>query len=232
MLQAYSKISLASWLLFVESKPSMILEWSRFRSTFSGPAELGSKQWAHVSGLRPHSRCCRDQEGGPILSPGNSQWLQLRLQDQLWRWLQVEKSHVPKGSQCSYSWPIVWKLFDKEHDAESCRLVSTGRRFASSVKIWYVPCIVQWIQSPGGKLNRFSWWCWRNLQPRSFGRFTSSLLDPICSFTFKSPGVLLVKRKSETKGKGSNEKSQASILLLFQGSVVIIYPDVFSTLYL
>ena len=43
---------------------------------------------------------------------------------------------------------------------------------------------------------------------------TYSFLDPICSFTFKSPGILLVKRKSESKGK--TEKYEASILLLFQ----------------
>ena len=43
---------------------------------------------------------------------------------------------------------------------------------------------------------------------------TYSFLDPICSFTFKSPGILLVKRKSGSKGK--SEKNEASILLLFQ----------------
>ena len=42
-------------------------------------------------------------------------------------------------------------------------------------------------------------------------------LDPICSFTFKSPGILLVKRKSESKGKSEKKKTnEASILLLFQ----------------
>ena len=43
---------------------------------------------------------------------------------------------------------------------------------------------------------------------------TYSSLDPICSFTFKSPGVLLIKRKAESKAKSL--KNEASILLLFQ----------------
>ena len=43
---------------------------------------------------------------------------------------------------------------------------------------------------------------------------TYSFLDPICSFTFKSPGVLLIKRKSVSKGV--TEKGEASILLVFQ----------------
>ena len=43
---------------------------------------------------------------------------------------------------------------------------------------------------------------------------TYSFLDPICSFTFKSPGILLVKRKSESKK--SEKNNEASILLLFQ----------------
>jgi len=54
-----------------------------------------------------------------ILSPGNPQWQQLRLPDQLWRGRQVEKSHMPKGSQCPSPWPNVRKLFDEEYEEES-----------------------------------------------------------------------------------------------------------------
>ena len=45
---------------------------------------------------------------------------------------------------------------------------------------------------------------------------TYSFLDPICSFTFKSPGILLVKRKSESKKSEKKKTNEASILLLFQ----------------
>lgn len=52
---------------------------------------------------------------------------------------------------------------------------------------------------------------------------TYSELDPICSFTFKSPGVLMVKRKPSGKGR-SMEKHEAFCILIFQepGDVVVM----------
>lgn len=86
---------------------------------FCGPEELGNaKLWDNVFGLGSHSRHSGNKQGHEILSAGNHQWPKSRLPDQLWRWWQVEKGYVPKGSQSPHSWPNVRKQFESEHVAE------------------------------------------------------------------------------------------------------------------